>query len=338
MKNKSVRTTCLSTMFLIIVLACAAGAQQSQAPPKPVQGAVPPPSTSVGTPATPGAPASEKIVLKVGATQVTQAQIQLVISALSPRAKQVVAAQGLRAVAEEYVKMLLLFQRALEEHLDASPALSSQLELQRAQTLAEAEYQKMSSEAKASQEEISEYFIEHPSEFETVQVREFLIRKRPQGVEDPKQGLTAEEARTKAEAIRKALLAGTDMGKVAEDFATPNNAVMLIDPKPRSFRRTQLVPAIEKAAFDLKDGEVSEPVDTPQAFMVVKVFGHQHPELKEVAAEIETKLLQQKLDAEIDNLRKKAGVWIDEDYFKAKTEATPPSAAPPSAPAPTPKP
>jgi Zn-finger nucleic acid-binding protein len=48
----------------------------------------------------------------------------------------------------------------------------------------------------------------------------------------------------------------------------------------------------------------------------VKVLAHQRPELKEVAAEIKNKVQQQKLDAEIDTMKKKAGVWMDKDYFK----------------------
>ena len=79
-------------------------------------------------------------------------------------------------------------------------------------------------------------------------------------------------------------------------------------------------------------------MDTPQAFIVVKVFGHQRPELKDVATEIETKLRQQKLDAEVDDLKKKAGVWMDEDYFKGKPVATSGSAAQPPASPQTPKP
>ena len=74
------------------------------------------------------------------------------ISTLRTQAKVTVAAQGRRPVGEEYVKMLLLSQRALDEHLDSSPALRSRLELERAETLAEAQYQKMWSEAKFSEE------------------------------------------------------------------------------------------------------------------------------------------------------------------------------------------
>jgi hypothetical protein len=321
----------------IILLASATGAQQPPTPPKPAQGGTPP-AAGAGTAATKAAASSQKVVLKVGPTQVTESEIDSLVSKLGRRASAIVAAEGLRPVGEEYVKMLLLSRRAIDEHLDSSPALRSQLEYQRAQTLAEAEYQKMASEVKVSQQEVSDYFTAHPSEFETVRVREFLIKKRPEGSQDPVQGFPAEEAKTKAEAIRKALLDGTDIDKVADDFAVPTNAITLIDRKPRTLRRAEMQPALAKATFDVKDAGVSELVETPQAFIVVKVFGHQHPELKEVATEIETKLRQQKLDAEIDRLREKAGVWMDEDYFKAKPLAAPPSAAQPRASVPASKP
>jgi parvulin-like peptidyl-prolyl isomerase len=57
-----------------------------------------------------------------------------------------------------------------------------------------------------------------------------------------------------------------------------------------------------------KDGGVSEAVDTPEALYVVKVLKHQHPELKDVTSEIESKLRLQKLDAEVARLSEKAGV------------------------------
>jgi hypothetical protein len=333
MKEKNLWGTCLA----IILLASGAGAQQSGTPPKTEEGGSSPP-TSTGTAATPPAAASsQKVVLKVGATKVTQSEIDALISKLGTPAKAMVARRGRRPVGEEYVKMLLLSRRALDEHLDSLPALRSQLELQRAETLAEAEYQKMSSEVKVSQEEVGQHFTAHRSEFEAVQVREFLIRKRAKGAEDAKLGLTAEDAKAKAESIRKALVAGTDVEKVDEDFADPPN-VLMIDRKPRTLRRGEMVPDLEKAVFQLEDGGVSEPVDTPQVVYVVKVLKHQHPELKEVATEIEDKFRQQKLDAEMDHLREKAGVWMDEEYFKGKPEATPGSAVQPPASPGTPRP
>ena len=322
MTNKNIWATCLA----IILFATGACAQQTTTPPKPVQGGPPPAGNAKTTAAPPAAASSPKVVLKVGAIQVTEAELESLVGKLDARVRAIVANEGMRPVGEQYVRMLLLSRKALDEHLDQSPELRSTLEFLRDQTLAQAEYQKMATEIQPSQEEISQYFTAHRSEFDSVLIREFIIQKRPQGAQNAKEGLTPEEAKTTAEAVRKALLAGTDMDKVAADFATPTNAVMLIDPKPRAFRRAQMQPPLEKAAFALKDGEISEPVETPQAFLVIKVFGYQHPELKEVATEIETKLRQQKLDAELDNLKKKAGVWMDEDYFKAKAVAKPPSA------------
>jgi hypothetical protein len=142
-------------------------------------------------------------------------------------------------------------------------------------TLAQAEYEKMASEVQITQEEMSQYFTAHRSEFETVQVQEFLIRKRPQAA-DPKQGLTLEEARSTAESIRKALLSGKDVEEVAKTFAT-SISVMLVDQRPRTFRRADMKPALEKATFDVPDGGVSDIVDTPQALIVVKVLAHHRP-------------------------------------------------------------
>jgi hypothetical protein len=317
----------------IILLGGAVDAQQSTTPPKSAEGPPSAPMTMGQSSSSQAAASSQRVVLRVGSTQVTESEVDFLVTAMGARARAMVANEGLNAVGEEYVKMLLLSRQALEDHLDSEPALRSRLELLRDQTLAGAEYQKIASEVRVGQEEVSQYFRTHERDFEVVEVREFLIRKRPPDSQDPGLGLSTEEAKAKAQSIRQALRAGTDIEKVAKDLATPSNAVILIDRQPRAFRREQMIPALAKATFDIKDTGVSEPVETPQAFIVVKVFRHQHPELKEVATEVETKLRQQKLAAEIDDLRKKTAVWMDEDYFKPKPAATLPSAVQQPAPA-----
>lgn len=309
--KKKARNNLWVACLAIVVFAFAASAQQSSTPPATEEHASAP-RTSAKLPA---ADSDPKVVLKVGATPVTEAEIDALIPRLGPKARSVVAEQGRGPVGDEYVKMLLLSRRALDEHLDASPDIRMQLELQRAETLAQAAYQKMASGVKVTQDEVSQYYTAHLSEFESVQVRQFVIRKRPPGVDDPKQGLPVQAAKTTAESIRKALLAGTDIDEVAETYRT-NISVMLIDSAPHLLRRADMKPALEKATFDVPSVGVSEVVDMPQAFMVVKVFAHQHPGLKDVATEIEAKLKRQKLDVEIDAMKKSAGVWMDEDYFK----------------------
>ena len=94
-------------------------------------------------------------------------------------------------------------------------------------------------------------------------MRQFVVRKK---VADPKtdpahparspvQGLAPDEAKTRAEAIRKELLAGTDIKKVIEDFKAPGD--IIIEAEPRTIRQGGMRPDMEKVAFGLKDGEVS---------------------------------------------------------------------------------
>jgi len=327
MRKRNVWGTCLA----VVVFTCGVGAQQPSTASKTVEDKSPPAANATGLEATPQAASAQKVVLKVGSAQVTESEIDTLISKLDPKAKAIVEKQGRQPVGDEYVRTLLLSQRALAEHLDSSPDVRAQLELQRAQTLAQAEYQKMASKVQITQEEVSQYFTAHRSEFETVQVRQFLIRKGSESTGDASPGMTTKEAKDTADSIRRALLAGKDVDEVGQDFgASISRNVMLIDRKPRTLHRDEMKPALQKATFNLPDGGVSEVVDTPQAFMVVKVLAHQRPELKDVEAEIQAKLQRQKLDAEIDAMKRKTGVWMDEDYFKGPVAAASASTTQPS--------
>src|SRR5579859_4258099 len=332
------------SVLAIIVLAAflvpAAAAQKSGTPAKPAKG---PAASSVKSqteaPAN-SAASSDKVVMKVGASQVTQSEIDSIISNLSPQAQQTLAAQGRRPLGDEYAKVLLLSQQAENDHLESSPEVHRRLELQRVQTLAQAEYEKMASEVKVSPDEIGRYFTAHQPEYETAQVREYVVRKKPVGAKEGTVGLTPGEATAKADAIRKALAAGTDPRKVAQDFAMPN--IVMSDTEPRTIRRGQLLPGLDKAAFELKDGAVSDSLDTPPgtppALVFIQVVGHHQADQKEVAPEIENALRQQKLDAELAGLRSKTNVWMDEDYFKGPTAGAPAAPQQPPAAPPAPKP
>lgn len=307
----------------VIVLAIAMSAQQSAAPPKSGDGGSSPATSVATTPAS-----AQSVVLRIGSTEVTQSEIDAIISRLNTKAKIVIATQGRRPVADEYIRTLLLSQKALEQHLDQSPDIRQELEMQREQILAQAEYQKIVSDSPITEEEINQYFAAHKSEFETVQFSEFLVRKRPadKDASDPLEGLPPEQAKATAEKIRQALLSGKTVDQVAQTYSE-TGGVILLDPKPRTSRRADMKPFLEKATFDLSAGGVSEVLDTAQAFIVVKVLAHQHPELKDVSSEIRTKLQRQKLDAEVEALKKKAGIWMDEEYFKAPEQSTSASAS-----------
>ncbi len=271
------------------------------------------PSTGTKPPDSP-----DKVVLKVGNTQVTQAEMDQMIAKMDMQARAIVARRGRRPVADEYIKMLVLSQRAEAEHMDTSPAVKPLLDRVRAETLAEAEYEDMRRKTEVTADEVSQYFAAHKPDFETVKVREFVVRQRPADSNDPKKGLAPIQAKAKAEAIRKALLAGTDIPKIVEKYGDFPN-VQMIDKNFKYLRRENMRSDLAEATFAVKDSGVSELVVTPETIFIVKVFGHMNPELKDVQEEIAGKLKQEKLDAELEDMKKKAGVWFDEEYFAGRS-------------------
>jgi len=329
MRVCSVRRTSLAIINLLVLAVAAYGQQPVQPKPAARPAAVKPAAAAAKRPAarlataplkTPPGP-GEKVVLKVGNEQVSQADLDFVISRLSPEIRQAVARQGKRPIGEQYALMLVLSGMAIGHRLDSSPEVRRQIELQRLQMLAQAEYENIVGQTKVSPEEVSQYYSTHPEEFDQAQVHQVVVRKKPDGAKEGTPGLLAQEAKAKADEIRKAFAAGGDAAKVAQDFSVPN--VVQIDSQPRAIRRGQLPADLDKAAFQLKDGELSDPFETPQALVMVQVVGRRHLELNDASTELETRLREQKVQASIGELRGKTTVWMDEEYF-----ATPPPAAP----------
>ncbi len=282
------------------------------------------PSTSSKAATTPASQTSDKVVLKVGNQQVTQSDIDFLIQSLGPQAQQALAQEGRAPLGEQYALMLLLSQKAEQDHLDTSPEVRRQLAFQRQQALAQAEYQKLAESVTITPEEVNQYYTQHATDFDRAQVREFVIRKHTDTAPAGTPGLSAKDAQERADSIRKALAAGTDPKKVAAQFGGTSD--VLIDAEPRTVRRGQLIPQLDKAAFELKDGQVSDPLDTPQAVAFLQVVGHTHADLKDVSGDIENDIRQQKLQALVADLRGKASVWMDEEFFKPASPA--PTAAP----------
>jgi parvulin-like peptidyl-prolyl isomerase len=258
-------------------------------------------------------------VLKVEDVSVTQGEIERFIQGLAPQAQKALAYQGRRPLGDEYVLMLLLSQEALSHHLDSTPAFQEMLLLRRRQLLATAEYQEIVRQSPVTPEEISSYFAAHQSEFEEAQICQVVIRKKPEGAKEGTPGFTAEEAKTRAEEIRKALSSGDDPKKVAEKYQLPN--LVRVDANPQFVHRGQMRPDMEKAAFELKPGQVSEVFDLGLSLAFVQVVSRKVDELKDVSSKIENTLRQQKINSALDALKKKAKVWMDDGYFAAPSQA-----------------
>ncbi len=283
-------------------------------------------SSSPSRAAATSASSPQKVVMRVGNEKVTQAEMDFLIQNLNPRVRQAVAARGRGVLGQQYSMMLLLSRKAVNDHLDTSPDIQREIALQKRQTLAQAEYRKLESQVSVNPQEVSAFYTAHKQEFEQASVREFIVMKKAPGAAAGAPGLSPEQAQARLASIRKAIVAGTPIAQVTKKFEVPNEVI--IEPQPRTVHRGQLIPALDKVAFELKDKQFSDPVDTPRAIVAIQVLSRQQPQLKDVSDEIENNLRQQKMQAVVDALKAKTNIWMDPVYFKTPAAQASSQAAP----------
>ncbi|MGA8185317.1 MAG: peptidylprolyl isomerase [Terriglobia bacterium] len=314
-----------SSLLAVAIPALVCLAQISPAAKSPAAKSAAKPASQ--SPAAAAKSSPQKVVIKVGDTQVTQADVDYLIGSLSPQIRQAVSTRGRKPIGDEYAMMLLLSQKAHDEHLDAEPAVQQKIALEKLQILAQEEYQKLAEGIQVSPDEVSTYFTAHKSDFpEEAQIREFVVRKKAADAKADDPGLSATEAKTSLAEIQKAVEAGTDMDAVAKKFDVPNS--VMVNPKPVTVRKGEMTPALDKAAFDLQPNQFSAPVETAQAVVLFQLLSRHQPDLKTVTPQIENDLKQQKLHATLEAMKAKANIWMDPDYFKEAKPASDESETP----------
>ena len=323
-------------IFFVFVGNLPASAQQPESNPTvPASGqgaSGPPPSSPAATPPPADAATANKAVLKVGTQSVTQGDMDFFIRGLDRQTRRALAQQGLRVLAEQYVTMLVLAQEATSKHLDEGVDFRRELAAQRDRMLAQAEYQNLAQQAKVAPEDISQYYAAHGADFDEIKARQIVVRTKPSNAKEGTPGLTAEEGRARIEAIKKALASGADPKQVAKDFTIPNQ--VFVDAEPRAIRQSAELTGIQKEAFSLKNGEFTAIQEVGGTLALLQLVSRDRVELKDASPEIENTLRQQRLSAEIAELKKKSNIWIDESYFKAASVPAPGAtpAEPPSNP------
>ena len=160
-----------------------------------------------------------------------------------------------------------------------------------ANILANMTYEEIGKNAKLDEADVRKYFEAHKAEFEQVRARHILIRVQgsPSPIRPGQKDLTDAEALAKAQDLRKRIQAGEDFAQLAsqesDDTGSGANGGDL-----GFFRRGQMVPSFEQAAFALQPGELSEPVKTQFGYHVIKVEAKESKSFEEVRPELERRM------------------------------------------------
>ena len=258
----------------------------------------------------------DRVVITIGERKITFAEFNQIIDALPEQYRVPARGEGRRQFADNLVRVFLLADEGKRLKLDQSETYKIQVAFQNANALAGRAFEQISANIKVDDAAIRANYDEHKSEYEQVKARHILIRMKgsPLPVKPGQKDLTPEEALARVQELRKKILAGADFAKTAEaesdDTGSATNGGDL-----GFFGRGQMVPSFEQAAFALKAGELSEPVQSPFGYHLIKLEAKQSKTFEEMKPEIEKRLRPELAQKSLAEIEKKANVVLDQELF-----------------------
>jgi len=275
--------------------------------------------------AAPAAPAGDDpVIISAEGVQVHKSEFEGALKSLPAEYQQFAQGPGKRQFADDYIRMKLLAQEGMKAGLDKDPEVTNQLALLKENLIAQAELKKMDAALKVSDADLQKYYDAHKNEYEEVKARHILIAfKGSPAAQAGKKELTEDEAKAKAEDIRKQIQGGADFAALAKKESDDTGSGAQ-GGDLGSFTKGQMVPEFEKAAFAAKPGELTPVVRTQYGFHVIQVQEHGYTPLEQLKPTLEKSQKDAKMRAALDDLKSKA--VYSETYFPKPAPA--PEAAP----------
>jgi peptidyl-prolyl cis-trans isomerase C len=307
----------ISTMIALMLVATFGIAQDKPAAP---QAAATPKAATATTEADP-------IVIAAGAVTIRQSEFETALQTLPAEYQQYASGPGKKQFAEDYLRMKMLAAEGIKSGLDKDPDVVRQLGLMRENLVANAQLQKLEASIKITDEDLKAQYEAKKNEYEQVKAKHILIAfKGSPAAQAGKPELTEEQAKAKAEDLRKQIVGGASFDELAkkesDDVGSGARGGELGE-----FGRGQMVPEFEKAAFEAKAGDVTEVVRTQFGYHIIKVDEHGATAFEEIKPMLEKAERQKRVQAKLDELKAGAKVTFNETYFAPPAAPVPPPAA-----------
>lgn len=243
--------------------------------------------------AAPTLAADDYVILEVGEREIRKSEVQAVWDGLFPEGQapdfdtveEPIKQNVLRGTVSEY----LLYDEALEADIDEQEAVQRRIEEARRKLIVRA-------------------FIDHKGETliseDDVKAEYDRIVRETRGKEEIRARHILVDSEETVKKIAQELEEGGDFEALAKEYSA--------DPGSREqggdlgyFSEGQMVPEFEKAAFALKKGEVSEPVESSFGWHVIKLVDRRDlkaPTFTELRETIRKKLMEERLNEYVNKL------------------------------------
>ncbi len=299
------------TISVILVLAFAAAIALAQDKPAT-------PQTQTTT---------DPIIIASGEISIRQTEFENALKTLPPEYQQFAMGPGKKQFAEDYLRMKMLAAEGMKNGLDKDSEVVRSLNLMKENLVANAQLNRLEKTIMLTDADLQKAYDANKKEYEQVNARHILIAfKGSPAAQAGKKELTEDEAKAKAEDIKKKLDAGAKFEELAksesDDTASGSRGGEL-----GSFSRSQMVEEFEKAAFEAKVGEIVGPVRTQFGYHIIKVESHSSQSLADVRANLERSERQKRLQGLLEDMKKNANPTFSDAYFNppapVKMEAAP---------------
>lgn len=277
----------------------------------------------------------DEVVLTIGPEKITRQRFEQIKAGLPPQYGNVPQQMGDRAFAGSYAQFRGLALLAEQQKLDQAAEFKEQLNFLRTELLARLALTQLQNRSQSvTDEEVKAYYDSHTDEFVQAKVKGIFVALNPlakpaatpaAGGSAPKpetpKARTDEEAKARAEELRKQILAGADFATVAK-ANSDHQADSEKGGDLGTLRKGALPANLDKVVFSLKPKEVSEPVKEGQGYYIFLVDEIRPVTLDEATATIRNTLQGQKFNKTLEQVKVDFPVTFNDKYFAEPAQAT----------------
>lgn len=282
-------------------------------------------------------------------TVVTRGEFERLVDAVAPD----LPPANRKQLATQYGIALVMVHKAHEMGLDQGPKFQELMRVARVGVLTKELNQSVQEEAEAGRvtdADVAKYYHDNEAAFQEVELQRVFIPRGKQTADDKEKAGTedakklqqeSEEAMKKlADSVQTRAAAGEEFEKLQAEAFTAANVKGKPPTRLGKVRRTGL-PSTQGEVFNLKPGETSQLLTTPNGYLLYKGGEKDTLPLEKVSDEIASALRAQRVQDSLQAIQQSATPELNEKYFAeatpSATQGTDPGKAGPKAPAKSPE-
>lgn len=273
-------------------------------------------------------PSPDTVVATIEGKKMTYGELERFMQGLPPQTRQT-AMRNRKQFIQQFALMQRLSELAEKSKLDEKSPYKEAIAFNRMNILMQAQINETYNSFPVLHEEEQKFYEENKSKYEQVTLKVIYIPFSSHAAGAAAEGqkhLTEEEAKAKAEQLVKEIRGGADFVKLVRENSEDATSKAKEGDFGTLSRADNLPESIRSVVFNLKAGEVSEPVRQPNGFYIFRAEAVSAKPYAEVREQIFNELKNAKLKAWMDSTTKSLDIKFEEE--------TPPSGATLSVPGP----